>query len=116
MTHLDGVTELNVIHLMNSPWWVYVMILVPIVVVFILGIMLNRVQDNKYNIFFGIFAMLCVLCVSVGGIFKSTGCFNKVYDTQYEVIVDESVSHSEFRAHYEVIEQRNLIYVVKFKE
>jgi hypothetical protein len=59
---------------------------------------------------FIILALICVGLITLGI------CVVKTHpETQYQVIIDESVSMSEFFEKYEIIEQEGKIYTVKEK-
>ena len=52
----------------------------------------------------------------VGGLFGSSICVEKQYETQYKVIISDEVSMNEFLSKYEIISQEGRIYTVRSLE
>lgn len=112
---MEGVTILNTIEVMASTWGFSIAgLIVAILTLFILiGAIFSIVKDEGPEA-----TLLCA--VAVVGIFVSLMCFgtaNEYFDYyKYQVVIDDSVSLTEFMEKYEILDQEGLIYTVKEKE
>lgn len=114
--NVEGVTILNTIEVMASTWGFSIVgLVVAILTLFILiGVIFNTIKD-------GPIAESILLClITAVGILVSLTCFgtaNEYFDHyEYQVIIDDSVSLTEFMEKYEILDQEGLIYTVKEKE
>lgn len=112
---MEGVTILNTIEVMAGTWGFSVMgLIVAILTLFILiGIIFSIIKNE------GLEAALLSLFVALG-VLISLMCFgtaNEYFDYyKYQVIIDDSVSLTDFMEKYEILDQEGLIYTVKEKE
>ncbi len=72
--------------------------------------------ENTLIISIGIGLSVAFIFSGFFSVVKNTFFCNEYYRTEYEVILDESVSLIEFYNKYEIIEQRGEIYVICEKE
>lgn len=113
---MDGIHILNIIEEpiygfgWNSGFGWFFMILG--IVIAIASISLTIIEKDEINLLFLLLTFLTVP-LSMSGFF-----YSKVIDTYniYEVTIDNSVSFTEFTQKYDIIEQRNEIYVIKEKD
>ena len=112
---MEGVTILNTIEVMTGTWGFSVIgLLIAILTLFILiGVIFSIIKNE------GLEAALLSLFVALG-VLISLMCFgtaNEYFDYyKYQVIIDDSVSLTEFMEKYEILDQEGLIYTVKEKE
>ena len=112
---MEGITILNTIEVMASTWGFSIMgLIVAIVTLFILiGTIFSLIKDWRLE------AFLLILLV-ISGVFVSLMCFNTANEYfdyyKYQVIIDDSVSLTEFMEKYEILDQEGLIYTIKEKE
>lgn len=112
---IDGVTVLNKIAIMGIPAWATAIF---VVLFFGFGggsfLVANiRIKKDKSLIP----ALLCAaaaICAFVVGMVLDCNVNTDRY--KYECIIDDSVSISELYDHYDVVEQRGDIWVIKDKE
>ena len=112
---MEGITILNTVEVMASTWgfsiaglfFAIVTLLILIVAIF------NTIYDE-------ISGAACFYSIAAFGIFVSLlnfGSANEYFDHyKYQVIIDDSVSLTEFMEKYEILDQEGLIYTVKEKE
>ena len=108
---MDGVTILNQDTINSLPDWSLAALVVLIVGAFLAFVIFNIVSDTRIITAFGImsvlFALSAVMIIVVTPINETA---------TYEVIIDDNVSFTELYEHYEIIEQRGEIYILKDRE
>lgn len=116
--HINGVTELNIIEVYQTPWWLSLSLLITAVCAIVLIVILGNLQSPRSStiLILGIIIILLILIIGGLGITHSFGWFDEYSYTKYEVVVNNDVNLNEFNKTYEIIEQRGQIYVIKFKE
>lgn len=109
---MEGITILNELVVNNAPiGWFAIISGGILFIVCLVGMSLTLGQcDIGYTFVFGILAMVCA-----GLIFLGISIVKAPPETRYQVLIDESVSMSEFFEKYEIIEQEGKIYTVKEK-
>ena len=113
--NVEGITILNTIEVMGSTWGFSIVgLIIAILTLFILiGVIFGIIKNE------GPEAVLLSL-LAVLGVLISLMCFgtaNEYFDYyKYQVIIDDSVSLTEFMEKYEILDQEGLIYTVKEKE
>lgn len=113
---MQGVTIVSSEPIMNSPTWLWAMIIFGIVFAFLfLMFAIISLEHDWYilkNIFL-IFMICSFLTFIVGGFMRVSGCFD-VYDhTKYFVKVSDETPLLEFNEKYEVLEQHGDLWEVK---
>lgn len=121
---MDGVTILNeieVVQVVNDTFNFTAAVIALIVTVLtcaVVGFFLGRMEEEAFGgTVMGVFIGL-VLSAFVGSFFGTLFEYPPETETtmRYEVTIDDSVSLTEFYEHYNVIEQRDKIFVVEEKE
>lgn len=110
---MEGITILNEFVVNNAPagWFAIICSSILIVTCLVgMSLMLKR-RDAGLALIFGILAMVCA-----GLIFFGISIVKTPPETRYQVLIDESVSMTEFFEKYEIIEQEGKIYTIKEKE
>lgn len=121
---MDGVTVLNeteVVQVVNDAFnctAAHIAVIVTILICAIAGFFIGRIDCEGFT---GIIegALLGItLSIFTGALFGGIFAYPPVIETtmRYEVTVDDSVSLKEFYEHYNVIEQREDIFVVEENE
>lgn len=121
---MDGVTILNeieVVRVVNDTFNYtagFIALIVTVLICAIAGFSIGRIDCSEFESTLiggltGIVLGLLVMAV-FGTIFSYPP--ETETTTQYEVILDDSVSMNEFCEHYNVVEQRGDIFVVEEKE
>ena len=110
---MEGITILNQFVVDNAPvgWLAAVAGAVLLCVCFWAFISFIGWREYGYSIAFVILGIICS-----GLIVSGVTITNTPPETRYQVLIDESVSMSEFFEKYEIIEQEGKIYTVKEKE
>lgn len=110
---MEGITILNEFAVNNAPVGGFTIVFGSILVIICLvGMSLMLWQcDIGYAIAFGILAVVCA-----GLIFLGISIVKTPPETRYQVLIDESVSMTDFFERYEIIEQEGKIYTIKEKE
>ena len=118
MMHINGVTELNIIDVYQTPWWLSLSLLITAVCAITLIVILGNLQSPRSStiLILGIIIILLILIIAGLGITHSFGWLDEYSYTKYEILANDNVNINEFNKTYEIIEQRGQIYVVKFKE
>ena len=121
---MDGVTILNeieIVQVVNDTFnytAAFIALIVTILTCAVVGFFIGRMEcDEVLGTLTGVIIGL-VLSLFVGALFGTLFEYPPVTETttQYEVILDDSVSMNEFYEHYNVVEQRGEIFVVGEKE
>jgi hypothetical protein len=110
---MEGITILNEFVVNNAPaGWVAIIFGSILTIVCLVGMFLMiGWRDSGLALIFGILAM-----VWAGLIFLGISIAKTPPETRYQVLIDESVSMTEFFEKYEIIEQEGKIYTIKEKE
>ena len=110
---MEGITILNELVVNNAPvgWFAIVAGAVLLGVCF--WAMISFISWREYgpSIAFVILSIICSGLIVFGVAITDTPP-----ETRYQVLIDESVSMSEFFEKYEIIEQEGKIYTIKEKE
>ena len=120
---MDGVTILNeieVVQVVNYTFNYTAAFIALIVTVLVCAVAGFFIGSLDYEEFMGtmVGALLgVILSIFTGALFGATFSYPLVTETtmRYEVTIDDSVSLTEFYEHYNVIEQRDKIFVVEEK-
>ncbi len=106
---IEGITVLNQTEVTDIPDWFGVLV---IVILILGGLMLILGACGEAYVF-SIIGMLMWISVCIGILaidFPASGRY------EYECVIDESVKFSNIYEHYEVIDQRGDIWILKEKE
>jgi hypothetical protein len=112
---LEGIEILHQKEIMEfvTPNWVLpVAVLIGILCIVMGWLLVDMVLDMDCGILLGLFVgVICGLVIMLGGSEKvPTGRY------KYEATIDKSVSFVELYEHYDIVEQRGEIYILKDKE
>lgn len=109
---MEGITILNEFVVDNAPvgWLAIVAGVALLGICFWALISFIGWREYGYSIAFVILAIICSGLIVFGVTITETPP-----ETQYQVLIDESVSMSEFFEKYEIVEQEGKIYTVKEK-
>ena len=120
---MDGVTVLNeieVVQVVNDTFnftAAFIALIVTVLIGAVVGFFIGRMEFEEFEgTLIGALLGL-VLSLFVGALFGRLFEYPPVTETtiRYEVTIDDSVSLTEFYEHYNVIEQRDKIFVVEEK-
>ena len=114
---MEGITVLatNIITathpILNSIVFIIIMLMIISFLIVVIGTLLGHdttIEIGGLGLF--ILSLAIILCFPIDAVTQVPD-----YNT-YEVILDDSVSMNEFMERYEILEQRDKIYVIKEKE
>lgn len=120
---MDGVTILNeieVVQVVNDTFNYtagFIALCITVLISAIVGFFIGRMECEEVSgTLTGVFIGL-VLSLFIGALFGTIFEYPPITETtmRYEVTIDDSVSLTEFYEHYNVIEQRDKIFVVEKK-
>ena len=120
---MDGVTILNeieVVQVVNDTFNYtagFIALCITVYICSIVGFFIGRMECEEVSgTLTGVFIGL-VLSLFIGALFGTIFEYPPITETtmRYEVTIDDSVSLTEFYEHYNVIEQRDKIFVVEKK-
>ena len=109
---MEGITILNELVVNNAPvgWFAAIAGVALLGVCFWAFITFIGWQEYGYSIAFVILGIICSGLIVFG-----VTIINTPPETRYQVLIDESVSMSEFFEKYEIINQEGKIYTIKEK-
>lgn len=107
MEFIDGITVLTEHTYGGITWWQA--LIVAVILGLIIGLFVKVRDDNWAT---GLFAGILVLIVAYGSIYIG---FRKQY-TNYEVLIDDSVSMRDFDVLYTLVGQDGEIFTIRVKE
>jgi hypothetical protein len=110
---LEGITILNefTTNVFNANafiWGFLISVFVELVVCIVLGC---RTEDM---VWMAISVALVIPCVLIGGFCGD--CLFANEETQYQVLINEEVSMTEFNERYEIVDQEGQIFTIREKE
>lgn len=110
---MEGITILNELVVDNAPagWIAIIGGAVILSMCFVASISFLRWREYGYSILFVIFGIICGGLIGFG-----VEAIATPPETRYQVLIDETVSMTEFFEKYEIIEQEGKIYTIKEKE
>lgn len=101
----------------NWNWGNFWTVVLVCFLVAMLGGVICGMKDNDLVIGIGVFLIIFILgSVAIGIIVGISTGDPIAYETQYKVVIDDSVSMNEFLDHYEIVDQDGKIYIVKEKD
>ena len=111
---LEGITILNQVEIMDSPWWcipvgALAAIVIGIIIMLILGVITEWHDASMY-------IGMIVAVLSMFGIWVAIGDSIPTGRYEYHVTIDESVSLKEFYSQYNIVDQQGEIYIIEDKE
>ena len=111
---MDGVTILNQIEVSSCSLFAVIVIIIAFVLIAFSIWAIHLIIDEKdYGVLYApIGGIVFAIMALVLGIYK----INEPPSTNYEVIISDEVSFTDFTNKYEIIEQRGKIYVIKERE
>lgn len=112
---MEGVTILNTIEVITSTWGFSIagLLFAIVALLILIGTIFSIIKDegleaSVFGLITGISVFISLMCF---------GTANEYFDYyKYQVIIDDSVSLTEFMEKYEILDQEGLIYTVKEKE
>lgn len=114
---MPGVEILNTtIHYKEVlPTWVLIVI-IAIIVIPAVAMLIGSILHNSLLFTIGGISLILgfVLALAIGATIRQTT--NEIEYIEHEVLVDDSVSLTEFTKKYEIVSQKGKIYVVREKE
>ena len=114
---MPGVEILNTtIHYKEVlPTWV-IIVIIAIIVIPAVASLIGEIKDNDLLSTIGRISLIFGLCVALLMGTKIRQTTNQIDYIEHEVLVDDSVSLTEFNEKYEIVSQKGKIYVVREKE
>ena len=114
---MPGVEILNTtIHYKEVlPTWTLIVI-IAIIVIPAVASLIGEIQDKDLLSTIGRISLMFGLCVALLMGTKIRQTTNQIDYIEHEVLVDDSVSLTEFNENYEIVNQKGKIYVVREKE
>ena len=120
---MDGVTILNeieVVQVVNDTFnytAAFIALIITVLTCTVVGFFIGRMEDEEVGGTLTGALIGLVLSIFIGALFGTLLEYPPVTETTmlYEVTIDDSVSLTEFYEHYNVIEQRDKIFVVEEK-
>ena len=114
---MPGVEILNTtIHYKEVlPTWVLIVI-IAIIVIPAVASLIGEIQDKALLSTIGRISLILgfVLALIIGSTIRQTT--NEIEYIEHEVLVDDSVSLTEFNEKYEIVSQKGKIYIIREKE
>lgn len=113
---MPGVEILNTtIHYKEvMPTWVLIVI-IAIIVIPAVASLIGEIQDKDLLSTIGHISLIFGLCVALVMGTKIRQTTNQIDYIEYEVLVDDSVSFTEFNEKYEIVSQKGKVYIIREK-
>lgn len=114
---MPGVEILNTtIHYKEVlPTWV-IIVIIAIIVIPAVASLIGEIQDKYLLSTIGRISLIFGLCVALLMGTKIRQTTNQIDYIEHEVLINDSVSLTEFNEKYEIVNQKGKIYVVREKE
>ena len=114
---MPGVEILNtIIHYKEVlPTWV-IIVIIAIIVIPAVASLIGEIQDKDLLSTIGRISLIFVLSVALLMGTKIRQTTNQIDYIEHEVLINDSVSLTEFNEKYEIVSQKGKIYVVREKE
>ena len=97
------------------PTWTLIVIIAIIVIPAVVSL-IGEIQDKDLLSTIGRISLIFGLCVALLMGTKIRQTTNEIEYIEHEVLVDDSVSLTEFTKKYEIVSQKGKIYVIREKE
>ena len=97
------------------PTWTLIVIIAIIVIPAVVSL-IGEIQDKDLLSTIGRISLIFGLCVALLMGTKIRQTTNEIEYIEHEVLVDDSVSLTEFNEKYEIVSQKGKIYVVREKK
>ena len=108
---MEGIEVLNKIEITSAPTWLLILTIAIAVIEIFLAIVQSLLPDKEYLI---VITMI-FLVLSFTGILSTAIIQEPTGEYEYEVTIDDNVNLKEFISKYEIIRQKEKIYVIKEK-
>ena len=114
---MPGVEILNTtIHYKEVlPTWV-IIVIIAIIVIPAVASLIGEIQDKDLLSTIGRISLIFGLCVALLMGTKIRQTTNQIDYIEHEVLINDSVSLTEFNERYEIVSQKGKIYVIREKE
>ena len=114
---MPGVEILNTtIHYKEAmPAWALIVVIAIIVIPAVVSL-IGEIQDKELLSTIGSISLIFGLCVALVMGTKIRQTTNQIDYIEHEVLVDDSVSFTEFNEKYEIVSQKGKIYIIREKE